>query len=149
MYEDGHGYLWLGTWSGGMIRLSKDKKTFKRYQFSDSSPQTFYNSVFAIHEDAKGNLWTGVFHKGLFEYDAQKDTFIPHLETSDNKHLQEDSTGLFWVGTVDSGILHYNPTDGTYRQYRTANGLPVMPYSMLLPMKKKLYGFLQVMVLPV
>ncbi len=124
MYEDGHGYLWLGTWSGGMIRLSKDKKTFKRYQFSDSSPQTFYNSVFAIHEDAKGNLWTGVFHNGLFEYDAQKDTFIPHLETYGATSIQEDSTGLFWVGTVDSGILHYNPTDGTYRQYRAANGLP-------------------------
>ncbi|MBT8185859.1 MAG: response regulator [Eudoraea sp.] len=124
IYEDRHGYLWLGTWSSGMIRLSKDRKTFKQYQFSNSSLQTFYNSVFAIHEDANGKLWAGVFHNGLFEYDAQNDAFSPHLEAYGATSIQQDSTGLFWVGTVDNGILHYNPTDGTHKQYTAKDGLP-------------------------
>jgi signal transduction histidine kinase/ligand-binding sensor domain-containing protein/DNA-binding response OmpR family regulator len=133
IHEDRQGYLWIGTWSSGIIRLSKDKKEAKRYDFSNRSPQTYYNSVFALHEDSKGRLWIGIHQEGLFQYDAQNDRFIRHLKGYGTTSILEDSLGVFWIGTVSSGILHYNSTNGTFRQYTSKDGLPSNSVYGILP----------------
>ncbi|WP_163379501.1 two-component regulator propeller domain-containing protein [Cyclobacterium sp. SYSU L10401] len=123
MHEDRHGRLWLGTWSSGIIRLSRDRQSYKRYDFSNSSQQTFYNSILAINESSDGTIWVGVFQGGLFQYDTESDRFLPHLERYGVTCLLEENPDNFWVGTPNNGLLHYNVLTGAMDQYTTEDGL--------------------------
>ncbi|NHE58734.1 hybrid sensor histidine kinase/response regulator transcription factor [Cyclobacterium plantarum] len=123
MLEDSKGRLWLGTWSSGIICLSKDRQTFKRYNFSNSSQQTFYNSVLAIKEGINGTIWAGIFQEGLFRYDNQSDSFSALPEKYGVTCMLEQNSENMWVGTPNNGLFLYNKSTGSIRQYTTEDGL--------------------------
>ena len=78
--ESYSGDLWIGTFGGGLNRLSYNSRQqpyFKRYQEKDGLPN---NTVKGILEDDIGNLWlTG--NRGLAKFDPIKEQFISYSTT--------------------------------------------------------------------
>ena len=64
------GYLWVGTYGGGLNRF--DGQKFTNYSTKDGLSD---NTVYTITEDRQGNLWIGT-DIGLNKYDGKSFTFV-------------------------------------------------------------------------
>lgn len=103
--EDSRGYLWVGTYGGGVSRF--DGNTFVNFSTKDGLCDNVINEIF---EDSNGYLWFST-DSGLNRYDGrtfvvytQKDG-LPQDFTGD---ILEDSDGLLWVGTYDGGVGRFD-----------------------------------------
>lgn len=65
IFQDSHLNLWLSTEGGGVCRLSKDRRTFTRFNTDSGLPS---NMVFKVLEDKNKHLWIST-SKGLTRYD--------------------------------------------------------------------------------
>lgn len=67
IFQDSKGYLWIGTYGGGISRF--DGRRFENFTMEDGLGS---NSVYGINEDIKGGIWfrsdknTTRFYKGCF-----------------------------------------------------------------------------------
>jgi len=98
--EDRQGYLWFGTYGGGISRF--DGLNFTNYSEEDGLSSNF---VQCITQDKKDDLWIGT-DDGLCLFDGQK--FSPF--TADNfprhvviKSLMTDQNKDTWIGKSDMG----------------------------------------------
>lgn len=90
LYKDSHGYVWIGTWLGGVNKFNPKTKTFTRYK-PDGLPGSISNAnVFSMLEDSRGNLWVGTIGGGLCRYSYETDKFTCY------KHNSNDSTSLIY-----------------------------------------------------
>jgi ligand-binding sensor domain-containing protein len=117
MYEDTHGYLWFGTFGGGLSRF--DGIDFKSYNEEQGLTCGFVRS---IAQDAYGNILAGT-DEGLFvlvhEYFIRID--YPEIaETPSIRCIIKDNNN-FWIGTVDNGLFCYSK--GNVTNYTSENGL--------------------------
>lgn len=67
LYQDAAGYLWIGTWGGGVSVF--DDREFTTYTTADGLA---HNSVVAICNDGGGRLWFGTDGGGVSMYDGQE-----------------------------------------------------------------------------
>ncbi len=75
-YEDpslDDGTMWIGSWTGGLIRFDRATETFTHYTVEDGLPD---NSVGCMLSDSEGNLWLNTF--------TSISKFNPHTETFHN-----------------------------------------------------------------
>ncbi len=118
--EDRNGYLWLGTGLGGLFRSDRSKSAFSRHHLLTDA------AIFFVAE-VGGHLWAAD-HQGsgtLYRYDYDKDQYFPILRGFKTTSITEDHNGWLWIGTRENqGVIHLNPTDTTYQQYTTEDGLP-------------------------
>ncbi|MCK5702784.1 MAG: hypothetical protein KAI29_16590, partial [Cyclobacteriaceae bacterium] len=132
IYEDSHGFLWIGT-AGGLNRyVSADDKhsppTFIHYKHDPDDPESLSsNTVISIYEDHSGNLWIGTEIAGLNRFDREKDTFIRYKEEDGLPNntisgMLEDSKGNLWLSTRN-GLSRFNPMTETFRNYVAKDGL--------------------------
>ncbi len=103
--QDSKGYLWLGTYGGGLNRW--DGNDFVIY---DEDNQLIGNVVWTVLADSKGAVWAGT-NKGLNK--IYKDTIIQYTEFSGLSGTQvwsiiEDSEGRILIGTNNNGIDIYD-----------------------------------------
>jgi len=102
LLEDSKGYLWIGTWGGGLSRY--DGKKFQKFN-GTHRPAGRYIS--ALYEDHNGQIWIGgattlsrfdgtVFHNFPLPKKVQRITDI--LETPDHQ---------LWIAT-DRGLFYFN-----------------------------------------
>ncbi len=128
IYEDRFNSLWIGTYDGGLNKLTNEQKSMpptsarfvkyvhdKQNRFSLSN-----NTVMAITEGKKGELWVGTFGGGLDRYDYASEKFIRFIHDPNNLNsigdndvlsLLDDRSGILWVGSeLGEGIskLSYN-----------------------------------------
>jgi len=123
--QDGQGFMWFGTWLGGLNRY--DGYTFKVYKHDDQDQRSLINdAVRTLHVDHTGILWISTIGGGLDRYDRSTDSFIhyrhdPHdpdsLPDADVESFYEDETGTPWVGT-HAGLSRFDRTRGTFFTYR-------------------------------
>src|ERR1700739_4611348 len=64
LLQDSRGYLWMGTFGGGVTRF--DGMNFKTFTIKDSLAN---NYVLCVKEDAQYNLWIGT-NNGLSFYNG-------------------------------------------------------------------------------
>ena len=64
MLEDSRGFIWMGTYGGGISQF--DGKKFKNFSTEDSLTN---NYILAIHESKNGNIWIGT-KNGLSIYNG-------------------------------------------------------------------------------
>ncbi len=113
IYDDGKGYLWLGTFGGGLNRFEKSTGDVKVYLISDGLPS---NVIFAIQADENGFFWLST-NNGLARFE-------PSTESFRNYGVNEGLVGTeFWWGSayrlVDGSMLFgstygftlFNPAD--------------------------------------
>jgi len=83
------------------------------------------NSVHQILQTRDGYLWIategGVARFNGIQFTVFNQENNPAFTSNDTCCLAEDRNGVLWIGTSD-GLLRY--TEGTFRRYTTADGLP-------------------------
>ncbi|WP_207534156.1 ligand-binding sensor domain-containing protein [Desertivirga arenae] len=76
--EDSNGRLWFSTEGGGLIRLEKDRKTFKKFSTKTGFPT---NNVYRALEDKRGRLWISSL-KGLICFNLENDHFKVYTQAN-------------------------------------------------------------------
>ena len=102
--EDREGYLWFGTYSGGVSRY--DRKSFLTSTIEDGLADNRVNSIL---EDREGYLWFGTYG-GASRYDkGSLATFTTEdgLAHNDVRSIAEDRKGNLWFGT-QGGVSRYD-----------------------------------------
>lgn len=109
-FEDSRGYLWFGTYNGGLIMMNPHDMSFHEFDKNDGLAS---NWITSITEDSKGNLWVGHWKNdynpgGISRID--KDMQIKVFNTSNGLHddriwcIREDYEGNMLIGTTDNGL---------------------------------------------
>lgn len=111
--EDSDQTLWFATNGGGLIRLDKDHRSFKRFTVNDG---LLSNVVFSILEDNANRLWISSL-KGLACLD--KPTGKIHVYTRSNGLITDQFNynsaykgpdGTMYFGSV-KGMISFNPAE--------------------------------------
>ena len=115
LLEDKDGYLWVGTWQGGLNRYDPDTGDIKYYGIEDGLPSP---SIQGILEDEERNvLWMSTF-RGIARFDRETETFTSYGNEEGAQSLYADnsslelSNGLFVFGG-SNGITVFDPADFT------------------------------------
>ena len=127
LYVDRNGYLWVGTYAGGLNRFDPKTETFTRYIHNPSDPYCISNNTIrSITEDHHGNLWIGTRDGGLncLELNNQQFRRFTHDPENDNSLLSNnirfvypDSNDVLWIAT-DNGFTIYNLSGGEFAHFR-------------------------------
>jgi ligand-binding sensor domain-containing protein/serine phosphatase RsbU (regulator of sigma subunit) len=126
VFCDTWGTLWIGTQSGGLMRVIKGylnelRPRFDRFTVKEGLKA---NSINEIYEDHEGNLWLGLNRGGLNCLKDGKFTNFTTLEgLTDNvtNCIYEDHAGGVWVGTVSGGVSYFK--NGKFNNFTTETGL--------------------------
>jgi len=118
IYEDARGYIWFGTFGGGLSRF--DGIDFVNYSEEQGLTCSFVRS---IGQSPYGNLLVGT-DEGLFV--LVKDKFIKYTHPGIDKNtairaIITDNQKNVWVGTVDNGVYCYSK--GVIKNYTANDGL--------------------------
>ena len=113
--EDADGYLWVGTFGGGIDRFDENKKIFVNFSEISSQPNPFHDSeILSLFVDRSGILWAGS-HLGEGVTKIQKYyskfNYINHRSSGNLKlnddvvwSIFKDSRENLWVGTYRGGV---------------------------------------------
>ena len=139
--EDKDGYLWIGTWGNGIIKLDRNtEKGVHIYNEPDNPNSLGSNRVLDILADKEGNIWIATFGAGIDklvkDYSAKNNSNSKFLHytsqnnyeksLSDNKviTLFEDKIGNLWIGTFYGGLnkldvinKYYSPEKAKFTTY--------------------------------
>jgi signal transduction histidine kinase/streptogramin lyase len=130
---DQSGFLWIGTWGGGLNQFVRETDTFIRYQHDPDDPRSLsHNIVRAVYEDHSGTIWVGTM-EGLNKLDRDVGQFTRYQHDPDDSNslsdnviwsIFEDSAGVLWVGT-ENGLNRFDPDSETFVHYRKNPDEPV------------------------
>jgi len=133
IFQDSKGYLWIGTFGGGVARYDGKKFTHLSEREGLSN-----NTVFAIAESNDGKIWFGTNH-GISIYDGST---ILKKDTSDGLagiaaySLHKDNDGVMWAGT-SSGLSKYE--NNHFVSFNEKHGLKNTKIRALCSVGKKLW----------
>jgi ligand-binding sensor domain-containing protein/AraC-like DNA-binding protein len=104
------GLIYIGTESGGVVRLSPRQLLLKNYVHTSDPASLSPNPVNAMFAGPDGSLWVGTVEGGL-NYRAKGESTFTHF-TAHNSGLSHnsvsaltaDSQGRLWIGTWGGGI---------------------------------------------
>ncbi len=127
LYQSRDGYIWIGTFHGGLNRFDPRTDTITRYLHDPQSENSLGNNVVrAIQEDRYGQIWLGT-ENGLDRYDPSKQTFVHYRYERDKPNslgnnwvrcLLEDREGNLWVGTDGGGLHRFDRSTDSFTVYR-------------------------------
>jgi len=120
MIEDSRGEIWIGTWSDGLCRYTKNGKRFINYPVINSR-----NSVYTLFEDKNKNIWAGSWECGLTRivnpYQVDKCEYVTYTYNSQSSSSLSNNTiynisqdknyGYIWVGTPNGLNILTNIND--------------------------------------
>jgi len=117
LLQDSRKRLWASAVrNGGLYLFDANANSFTIYDSRLPDLQ-------CLTEDTGGNIWAGDY-TSLIKIDtiARKHTFynIGYAVRS----IYEDKKKNFWIGTQEGGLVLFNRTDGTFKRFTTADGLP-------------------------
>ena len=76
LIEDGHGYLWIGTWGGGLDKLDPRTEHFTHYRYNADNPNSISgDAIKSLGQDSHGYLWIGTVEDGLTKFDPATGSF--------------------------------------------------------------------------
>ncbi|WP_114792508.1 ligand-binding sensor domain-containing protein [Niabella yanshanensis] len=109
--EDSDHFIWFATNGGGLIRLSKDHQSFKRFTVKEG---LLSNVVFSILEDDKKRLWVSSL-KGLICLDKRTEQVRVYTRSNglitdqfNYNSAYRDLDGTMYFGSV-KGMISFNP----------------------------------------
>ena len=122
--QDRQGFMWFGTWLGGLNRY--DGYTFKVYKHDDQDDRSLgCDSIWALYVDRAGVLWVGTA-EGVDRYDRDTDSFVHYRHRADDPtslphygvmSFYEDESGTIWVSTF-GGLSRFYRTSGKFFTFR-------------------------------
>jgi len=125
--EDNDGNLWIATYTNGVFRYERSRKTWEHFQHSDKQGSLPYDKVLSVFEDSKHRIWLTTEGKGFCRFDPKTKSFITYakqegLINSVVYQITEDDKGFFWL-TTNNGLIRFWPDDGTIKIFTTASGI--------------------------
>ena len=128
--QDRQGFLWFGTWLGGLNRY--DGYTFKVYKHDDRDDRSLgSDSIWGLYVDRTGVLWVGT-NDGVDRYERDTDSFVHHRRRADDPtslpgyqatSFAEDKSGTLWV-TTSGGLARFDRSSSRFVAYSPAAGSP-------------------------
>jgi ligand-binding sensor domain-containing protein/signal transduction histidine kinase len=130
LFEDRRGNLWVGTGTGGLIRLKRRLlETFAR------SEGLTDDAVLAIRQDAQGRMWAGAADGRVFL--RETGPFQPWSVVDGKslgapvKTIMHARDGATWVGTFGNGLMRFKegrsdrflPVVGTFARVDKINSV--------------------------
>jgi ligand-binding sensor domain-containing protein/signal transduction histidine kinase len=118
--QDHQGFMWFGTWLGGLNRF--DGYTFKVYKHDAKDERSLGNdSVRTLYVDRDGVLWIGT-NAGVDRYYRATDSFIHYSNLADNAtrlphFFYGDKSGTLWLSSAD-GLSRFDQASGRFYTYR-------------------------------
>ncbi len=103
LLEDRHGWIWIASNQGGLIRLGLDGSSLS----IAAGSRLAHNSARSILEDAEGNLWLGTSSGGLYRLRPRQFLSLDHEAGLPNpiiRTVTEELPGRILVGTHGGGI---------------------------------------------
>ena len=141
LYEDGDGFIWIGTDNAGLNKFDPKTETFKLYRNDPLDPSSLSDDTnISIIPAAEGGLWISS-RKGLHLFDpaTEKFTHFKHDPNDPNSlsgdsifTIYEDRQGILWVGTWTEGLNRYDPDSGLFTRYQHAADDPTSLSSNLI-----------------
>lgn len=128
IYEDNDGYLWIGTYGGGLNKFDPVTEKFTSYQKDFNNPNSLSdNKVFSIIEDNAGNFWVGT-NSALDLFDKNTGKFT-HYTTSNGLPnntiygiMPEKDKNVLWL-TTNYGISKFNFETNEFVNFTNSDGL--------------------------
>lgn len=100
-------YLWIGTYSDGIIQLNVRTGNMRHYNLDSGKPSP---SAYALFMDKEKCLWVGTMD-AIYRYDSQEDKFVFVMNTNALViDIDQDAKGDIWASTQGKGILCYRPS---------------------------------------
>jgi signal transduction histidine kinase/ligand-binding sensor domain-containing protein len=131
--ETADGALWLGLDRVGLCRFDPVLGTFTLYPPKPGQPNSLADaSLFDLYVDPNGAIWIGTARAGLERFDPRSEVFTHFAPDSSVAGaisdptvlwVQRDSRGTLWAATA-AGLNRLDPATGSFRAYRTGDGLP-------------------------
>lgn len=125
--KDAKGFLWIGTYSGGINLYNYKTDKFTRFLHDENKHGSISNNnVYSICSDAKGNLWIATLGGGLNRYNYESGTFesFMHSDTDDSiistnflNCVFATSSGKLYVSTYTT-LDEFDYTTGKFIHYR-------------------------------
>ena len=133
---DKKGFLWFGTWGGGVNCFDTKNETSQHLRFDPNNNLSIpKDEVTALELDQEGHLWVGTFEGGLarslhsinqgFPTDFEGYTIQDGLPGNSIYDIIEDSNGTIWVST-NSGFASINPKTGAINSFGKEDGNPII-----------------------
>ncbi len=134
--EDSRGDLWIGTWSSGLYRYSKEENKLHHYPRMNED-----NSAHVLFEDSQGNIWVGSWNSGLNLLINPYDLESVSWKTFKNKAgdvkslvdnriyaIKEDTMNkTLWIGTRRGMSLMDLDAIGSFNSYLPKGSEYVIP----------------------
>ncbi len=145
---DKKGYIWAGSYGGGLNKLDPATGIFTHYRHDAKNPNSIIDdTVTCILEDRDGMIWIGTQHGGLDRFDPATGQF-EHFRHNDNdpgslsfdqvRVIYEDKKGDLWIGCggpfrenqpgVDGGLNRFDRKTGKFISYKHH---PKDPHSLI------------------
>lgn len=111
--EDSYHAMWFTTEGGGLIRLSPDRKSVRKFTTEDGLPS---NVLFRMLEDDNKHLWVSSL-KGLVYLDLQTFNFKVYTQSNglitdqfNYNSAYKHTNGKMYFGSV-KGMIAFNPVE--------------------------------------
>ena len=115
LYWDKAGVMWVGTFGGGIVKITTSNSNYNRYKFDSRF------EVNSFIEDNEGYLWVSMYHGGIKKSDQKigttvnytfKDFKKENISTGLKSNIVlcsvKDAEGNLWFGTDQSSIYRTN-----------------------------------------
>lgn len=129
LFKDEQGFLWVGTFGGGVIIYSPEFKMTKHFYTAEQFPSNTINSIYG---DSKQRIWVAT-GEGLVCFPSSKDMEYNVFRRADgleNAHIRaimEDTSGNIWCST-NKGISCYIASENSFYNYGRWDGVPIVGF---------------------
>ena len=126
---DRDGGLWIGTWGGGLQRVSPSALALADRPIAEILPDDFGDrAVTALLADAEGGLWVGTRGGHLLRRTPSSPVPRVYLGPSPDgapiiNRIAEDKEGRIWVSASD-GLRRIEPESGAMRRFQHDPAVP-------------------------
>jgi serine phosphatase RsbU (regulator of sigma subunit) len=128
-FEDEEGFIWIGTYSGGIDRFEPKTGKFTHFTHNPQNknplplPKEGVISFFGQHDV----IWIGTDGHGLYSfnkysYQVKKYTTEQGLSSDVVYAILPDGAGNLWLSTKN-GLCRFNPDKETFKTYYDYHGL--------------------------
>ena len=124
---DTNGFIWAGTWTGGLYRIEVTKKDSISYDLQEIGALSAQKEIRALYEDSKKNIWVGTRYGGVFR-------LTPKLNGGCEVKLFNRNSGLMsdWIKSVaelPNGDIWIGNSLGLDRIVKSPDGERVFNFS--------------------
>jgi ligand-binding sensor domain-containing protein len=127
---DNLGYIWIGTFGGGLNRYDPETKSFKRFNHDPFSTNSLADDdVLSLWEDRSGTIWIGShLGEGISKLEMNTLKFnLIRLEAADPNSLNDavvwsikknEEEDILWIGTYRGGLNKYDRKKNEFSFYK-------------------------------